>query len=281
MNSLDRVGKVEKDLFEMYQGGQFQGTCLIVGWQTHDVGKLGSRAIRFLNDKLAGREIAEIRPSGFFSLAGAAFKDNLVQVSESKFSICEKGDLLIFNSAEPEYEWYRFLNAVLDFAEYYCGVKELYTVSGTVFLGAHTSPRRILAVYNQLEFRKRLQGYGLEDMSWEGSPAISSYLIWLAKRRGIPGVSLWPEVPFYLAAGEDAAAVKCLLSFLGRRFALGLDLGELDSDVSDQNEKIAQLRRENGKINEYINRLESGLGLSEEEQVELAREVYEILGDGN
>jgi proteasome assembly chaperone (PAC2) family protein len=269
---------VEKGLFEVYQTSQLRSPSLVVGWQTHDVGKLSSNVIHFLNEKLGGQEIAEIKPSGFFSLGGAAFKDNLIQVPESKFWTCEKSDLLIFKSEEPEYEWYKFLNAVLDFAQHYCQAKELYTISGTVSLAAHTTPRKILAVYNQTEFQKTLQGYGLEDMTWEGSPAISSYLLWLAKRRGIPGMSLWPEIPFYLAAGEDPTAIKLSLSFLDRRFSLGLDLGMLDLEVSNQNEKIARLREENTEINEYINRLESGLSLSEEEQVELAQGVYEILG---
>ncbi len=117
-------------------------------------------------------------------------------------------------------------------------------------------------------------------MTWEGPPAISSYLLWLAKRRDIPGISLWPEIPFYLAAGEDSAVTKLVLSFLDRRFSLGLDLGELDSDIGNQNEKIAQLREQNTEINEYINRLESGLSLNEEEQVRLARAVYELLEPG-
>ncbi|GAI44774.1 unnamed protein product, partial [marine sediment metagenome] len=107
-------------------------------------------------------------------------------------------------------------------------------------------------------------------MTWEGPPAISSYLLWLAKRRDIPGISLWPEIPFYLAAGEDPTAIKLTLSFLDSRFSLGLDLGELDSDIGNQNEKIARLREEDAEIDEYINRLESGLSLNEEEQVRLA-----------
>jgi proteasome assembly chaperone (PAC2) family protein len=277
-NFLRKVRKVEKGLFESYRAPQLESPSLVVGWHTHDVGKLSYRVIHFLNEKLGGQEIAEIKPSGFFSLGGAIFKDNLIQVPESKFWTCKRSNLLIFESAEPEYEWYKFLNAVLDFAQHYCQARELYTISGTVSLAAHTTPREILAVYNQPEFQKRLQGYGLEDMTWQGAPAISSYLLWLAKMRGIPGMSLWPEIPFYLAAGEDPMATKLTLAFLDRRFNLGLDLGTLDLEVSNQNEKIARLREENTKINDYINRLESGLGLSEEEQMELARGVYEILG---
>ncbi len=268
---------MEKDLLELYQTPQLQNPSLIVGWQTHDVGKLSSKIVHFLTEQLGGQRIAEIKPSGFFPLAGAAFKGNLIQVPESKFWACEKSNLLIFESEEPKYEWYRFLTAVLDFAEHYCQAKELYTISGRPALTAHTTPRRILAVYNQPEFQNLLQGYGLEDMTWEGPPAISSYLLWAAERRDIPGVSLWPEIPFYLAPREDPTATKLTLSFLDRRFSLGLDLGQLDLEIRNQYEKIAGLRREDTEIDEYINRLESGLSLNEEEQVKLAREVYELL----
>ena len=268
---------MEKNLFEIYQSPQLRNPSLIVAWQTHDVGKLSSEVIHFLNEKLEGQKIAEIKPSGFFPLGGAVFKDNLIQVPESKFCACQKNDLLIFQSEEPKYEWYNFLNGLLDFAQHYCHIKELYTISARPSLSAHTTPRGILAVYNQPEFQKALQGYGLEDMTWEGPPAISSYLLWAAERRSIPGISLWPEIPFYLAAGEDPTAIKLTLSFLDSRFSLGLDLGELDLDIAKQNEKIAQLREEDAEIDEYIDRLESGLSLNEEEQVSLARGVYELL----
>jgi len=275
--SRREANRVEKDLFEIYQPSQLQSPSLIVAWQTHDVGKLSSTIIHFLNEKLGGQKIAEIKPSGFFPLGGAAFKNNLILVPQSNFWACQKSNLLIFNSEEPKYEWYKFLNAVLDFAEHYCQAKELYTISGRPALTAHTTPRRILAVYNQPEFQRILQDYELEDMTWEGPPAISSYLLWAAGRRDIPGVSLWPEIPFYLAAGEDPSATKLTLSFLDRRFSLGLDLGQLDLEIRNQYEKIAQLRRADAEIDRYINRLESGLTLNEEEQVRVAREVYELL----
>ena len=269
---------MEKDLFEIYQASQLRNPSLIVGWQNRDVEKLSSKVIHFLSEKLGGQKIAGIKPAGFFPLGGATFKGNLIQILESEFWACEKSDILIFKSREPKYECYKFLTALLIFAQHHCQLKELYTISGTPSLAAHTAPRRILAVYNQPELQETLQDYGLEDMTWEGPPAMSSYLLWVAKREGILGVSLWPEIPFYLAAGEDLAAAKLTLSFFDRRFNLGLDLAEFDREVGNQNEEIAQLREENAEISEYINRLESGLSLNEEEQVKLAREAYEFLG---
>ena len=272
---------MEKSPFEIYKTAELHNPSLIVGWQTRDIGQLGYRVIDFLNEKLGGQEIAEIKPLGFFPFGGVRFKDDLVQVPESKFWACERNNLLIFRSDEPEFEDYKFLNSILDFAEDHYQAKELYTLSGTISLIAHTHPRRILTVLNQPELKEMLQGYGLVEMSWEGPPAISSYLLWVARRRGIPGVSLWPEIPFYLATREDPLAIKLTLSFLNRRFNTGLDLGGFDLEIRGQNEKIAQLRRGNAEINKYISLLESGFRLDEEEQLKLAEEIHELLGKGD
>jgi proteasome assembly chaperone (PAC2) family protein len=269
-----------KDLFEIYQIPQLRSPSLIVGWQTQDVGKLGSRVIHFLIEKLGGEEVAEIKLLGFFPFEGVRFKNDLVQTPESKFWACEKNNLLIFKSDEPLFEHYRFLNLVLDFAEHHCYAKELYTISGAVSYIAHTQPRRILTVFNQSEIKARLQGYGLEDMTWEGPPAISSYLLWVSRRRKISGVSLWPEIPYYLATREDPQAIKLTLSLLNKRFDLNLDLKGFDLEIRNQDEKIAQLRKENTEIDKYINMLENGLRLDEEDQLKLAREIYELLGKG-
>ncbi len=269
---------MEKDLVKIYKTPRLQSPSLIVSWQAQDIGKLGSRVIDFLNEKLGGEEIAEMKPSGFFAFGGVRFKNDLVQVQESKFWSCERNNLLIFQSDEPVFQHHHFLSTVLDFAEYYCQANELYTLSGAASLAAHTRPRRILAVFNQEALQERLRGYGLEDMTWEGPPAISSYLLWIAKGKGLPGVSLWPEIPFYLAEREDPQAIKLVLSFLNRRFELGLDLGEFDREIRDQNERIARLRSEDAEIDKCITRLETGLQLDEEEQLKLTSKVYEILG---
>ena len=114
-------------------------------------------------------------------------------------------------------------------------------------------------------------------MTWEGKPAISSFLLWVAQRKGVPGVSLWTQIPFYLAAGEDFQAIKLTLSFLDRRFNLELDFKNLDEQIDEQNKKIEQLRQEEPETNRHIATLESGLSLSEEEQFELIKAVTEFL----
>jgi proteasome assembly chaperone (PAC2) family protein len=269
--------KVAKDPFEIYKTTLLQNPPLIIGWQTQDIGKLGSRVIDFLIERLGGQEIAGIRPLGFFQFTGVRFKDDLVQVPESKFWACEKDNLLIFKSDEPVFEHYQFLNSILDFASHQYRTKELVTLNGAISYIPHTHPRRVLTVFNEPEFKERLQGSGLEEMTWEGPPAISSYLLWVARRRRISGVSLWPEVPFYLAHREDPQTIKLALSFLSRMFDLGLSLERFDLEAQYQNEKIAQLRQKEAEIDRYIGMLESGMRLDEEEQLKLSKQVYELL----
>ena len=265
-----------KSIFKFSERPKFENPSLIVGWE-QDSGKLSPKVIEYLNKKIKSKSFCEIEPMDFFSLAGVAIENDVAQFPEGKFYYSQRNDLVIFKGSEPRTERYRFLNAIADLAQSYCKIKELYTISGSISPIAHTSPRRISAVFNQQEISESLRGYGLQDLSWQGPPAISSYLLWIAKNRGIPGVSLWPEIPFYLAADEDFQAIKLTLSFLDKKFNLGLDFGELDEKIRAQNIKIDKLREEDSEINRYIGMLESELSLSEEEQVELTMKVTELL----
>jgi proteasome assembly chaperone (PAC2) family protein len=266
---------------EIYQKPNVHNPSLLIGWQTHDTGKLSSKVVLFLNEKLGGRVIAEIKPTGFFSFGGVRFKHDLVQVPESQFRALEQKNLILFRSDEPEFEYYQFLNTVLELAESRFQIKEVVTLNGTFSYIAHTRPRRIFTVFNQTELKETLRGSETEELTWEGPPAMSSTLLWIAKRRGIPGISLWVEIPFYLAAREDSQAIKKTLSFLSRRFNLDLDLSAFDLRIQEQNGKIARLREENVDINESIERLEKGLMLNEEEQLTLTKEIYDLLKEND
>jgi len=269
-----------KDIFKFSEQPEFECPSLIVGWD-NDAGKLSPKVFEYLNRKMNSRSFCEIEPAGFFSLGGVAIENDVAQFPEGKFYCCEGGNLLIFKGSEPRFELYRFLNAISDLAQHYCKIKELYTIGGTISPIAHTEARKILVVFSQEQFEKGLRDHGLENMTWKGPPAISSYLLWVAKRRGIAGVSLWTPVPFYLAGGEDFQAIKVTLSFLDERFSLGLDLKDLDNEIRRQNAEMAQIRQEDSEVDKSIGALESGLSLSEEEQMELTRKVAEALeGDG-
>ncbi|HXZ94730.1 MAG TPA: PAC2 family protein [Dehalococcoidia bacterium] len=246
---------------------------------------LGWRVTDYLKRKLKGQEFAEIEPEDFFSLGGVVIEDNLARFPGSKFYACQEYKLVVFQSGSPGAEWHKFLNSVLDVAEHHCRVKELYLLGAMVSFSAHTTPRQLLTVVNSVEMKEVLNQYDLAgDMDYQTQagerPTLNSYLLWIAKERNIPGVTLWVPIPFYLAAMEDAQAQKKVLSFLNERLDLKIDFSDLDQEIREQNERLARLRSRLPQIDDYINRLESNLMLSEEENGELIKKIEDFLREG-
>lgn len=208
----------------------------------------------------------------------------MIQFSESKFYSCEGKDLLLFKSDGPAREWYRFLNTILDVAALYCKVKEVYTVGGFISSMAHTSARRTIGIASQPEIKKELLEYvpDIDNLEYQtpmgGRPTLNSYLLWVAKRRNIACINLWAEVPFYLAASEDPRACKNILAVLDRKFKLGIALDEIEDEIKTQNEKLENLKTQNLDVSRYVEMLERGIMLNQEESEKLAREVLEFLG---
>jgi proteasome assembly chaperone (PAC2) family protein len=269
----------------IYQEPDLCQSSLVLGWK-EDAGDLGRRVTDYLNLKLKGQEFAEIEPDDFFAMGGVAIKDNIARFPESKFYACSEHELVIFQTDSPSAEWYKFLNSVLDVAERHCRVKELYILGAMIGFGPHTTPRQLLAVVNSIEMKEILSQYDLNsDMDYQTQPGerptLNSFLLWIARERNIPGVSVWVPIPFYLAATKDAQAQKKVLSFLDQRLRLRIDFSDLDQETKRQNEQLARARSRFPQIDDYINKLESNLMLSEEENGQLIKKIEDFLREGD
>lgn len=256
-------------------------SSLVVGWRG-EAGNLGERATGYLNRKLKGHEFAEIDPEGFFPLGGVAIEDDLARFPESKFCVCPEHELVLFQSDSPRAEWYRFLSSVLDVAERHCQVEQICILGAMVSFSAHTTPRQLFAVFGSAQTKEAFAEYDLiTDMDYQTPPGerptLNSFLLWMAKERNIPGVSLWAPIPYYLATTEDTQAQKKVLSLLDKRLNLKIDFGDLNQEIQEQNEKLAGARSLFPKIDDYIRRLESNLMLSDEENGELIRRIEDSL----
>lgn len=265
-----------KNAYKFSAMPELQSPAMIVGWD-HDAGKLSPRVLEYLNRRLNVEGFCRIEPERFFSLGGVAIEHDIAVFPESRFYYSRNHNVILFKSTEPQFEQHGFLNAILDVAQQYCKVKELFTVNAVIAGIAHTGSRVISAVFNQQALLRKFHNSELTNMTWQGPAAVSSYLLWLAGKRGIPAVSLWTEVPFYLAGVEDFPAIEKTLRFLGRTLNLDLDLKELDDQVRLQNEKIEHLRAQDTEIDNSIASLEGGFELSEQQQMDLIKRVAKTL----
>ncbi len=264
---------------------QLKSPALVVAWSA-DASQLSTNVSNYLVGKLGGRSFAELEPLEFFPLNGVTIEDDLVQFPESRFYACPEKDLVLFESAPPTYEWHRFLSLVLDFAQNHCHIRELYTMGAMVSLGAHTTPRQILGTFSSAEMKNSLSQYHLSG-EWDYEtpptqrPTLNSFLLWAAKKRNIPAVSLWVPVPFYLMAVDDPQGRKMLIDFFNQRLVLGFDLRDLDEEIGRQNTKLAEMRTAAPDINESIGKLEANVMLSDEENQKLIKEVRKVLSGEN
>ena len=267
--------------FRVHDMPRLEKPVLITGW-IEDAGMLGTRVIDYLVRKLNCREFGEILPEGFFPMASVMVEDDVAQFSESKFYVSDEHNLVIFKSNTPHSDWYRFLNTVLDISQNDCGVKEVYAMGAMVSPAAHTAPRLMLSVVNSSEMKDELSKCGVTvDMDYETSPGqkptLNSYLIWVARRRGLDGASLWVPVPYYLVNVDDPRACKRYVDFFDRRFNLGIDMTELDDQMKEQNARIAQLFTQNPELEGYVRKLEISQPLEPDESEKLAQAMAEFL----
>lgn len=272
----------ENSKLKVYSEPRFRETpTLLVAWST-DAARLGAKTAGYLRKKLGATKFAEIEPTDFFPLNGVSIEDDVAQFPESAFYYSQEHSLVILESDLPRSGWHSFLDLVLDVAEQRCHAREFYTIGAMISFGAHTAPRELLAVANSPEMRAALENYDLSrQMEYETPPGqrptLSSYLLWMARKRNMMGASLWTPVPFYLVTNEDPLACRKVLSFIDKRLSLGIDFADLDGEVSAQREKLAKLRAASPEIDSSINKLESSLGLTQEQNERLAKEVEEFL----
>ena len=267
--------------FRMYGKKELQNSSLIVGW-SEDVANLGTKVIDYLNCKLSTEEIGEIEPIDFFPLGGVAVEKDIAQFPESRFYCSYEKNVVILKSNAPRAEWYKFLNLVLDVAEHYFNAKELYTLGGMVSFRAHTSPRDLLAVSNLPTMKNVLGQYHVDiGMDYETPPGqrptLSSFLLWVAKNRGIPAASLWVPIPFYLLSTEDIAATQKVVDFFDKRLSLGIDLTDLDNALARQKEKLDEIRFSFPEVDKHIRNLESKVALSQDDSEKLANDIDQYL----
>jgi predicted ATP-grasp superfamily ATP-dependent carboligase len=264
------------ELFRFTSRPHLEKPSLIVGW-TKDIGAVSRGVADFLADAPGAAGFGQIQPGRFFPVGGVTVADDVAEFPQSRLFCNEHSNVVILRSDEPQSHKYEFLNAVLDLAEQYNGAEALYTINGIASMIPHTATRRMFMVSNDPILQRELRQFVPAALTWQGPPTTSTYLLWLAKNRHLPGIGLWVEVPFYLADSVDFQAVKTAVALLAKVFGWDYDLDDLDFQVAEQDQTLAQLREEDPEIDARIRILEQGETLGREEQRDLVEAVQGAL----
>ncbi len=264
------------EMFRFRSQPRLEKSSFIIGW-AQDAGSVSPETVDRIVKAVGGDSFCRIEPVGFFPVDSVTVHDDVAQFPESQFFYSEATNTVMLRSDEPETHRYDFLNGIIDLAQHYGRADALYTINGLASMIPHTASRRVVGVYSSPVMQGKLRPFVSAGMTWQGTPHLSTYLLWLAKSRGLATASLWVEVPFYLSSFKDFWAVKAAVSLVGILLGQHWDLHDLDELIATEDEMFAQLQKEDPDIDAKIRSLEAGELLSRQDQLELAEAVEDAL----
>lgn len=161
-------------------------------------------------------------------------------------------DVLILSGPEPDTAWELFVETVCNFCTGH-GVERAFAIGAYPFATPHTRPPQLSChspsphVLAEVPFLKN---------SADVPAGMSAVLEHGLTEHGIDALSLWAQVPHYVAALSYPAAAAALVSAVQMVAGLVVDVSELVADAQQQRERIDQLVSANPEHLEMVRQLE-------------------------
>ena len=161
-------------------------------------------------------------------------------------------DILILSGPEPDTAWELFVETVCNYCTGH-GVERAFAIGAYPFATPHTRPPQLSChspsphVLAEVPFLKN---------SADVPAGMSAVLEHGLTEHGIDALSLWAQVPHYVAALSYPAAAAALVSAVQMVAGLVVDVSELVADAQQQRERIDQLVSANPEHLEMVRQLE-------------------------
>ena len=243
---------------------QLNGPVLIAafeGW--NDGANSATTTVRHLSDQWGGQLLATMDPESYYDF----------QVQRPIINIESKGvrsltwpttsvsvahlansshDAVLVNGIEPSMRWPSFCSELLDLADS-LGVQQVIVLGALLAATPHTRPVPITGFASDATLADRL---GFETTTYEGPTGIVGVLQSQAQDAGFSAVSLWAQVPYYVAEPPCPKATLALLAMLEDLVDVSIDLGDLPEDARAWQRGAEELAADDPDVAEYVQQLE-------------------------
>lgn len=252
--------------------------CAFTGW--NDAASAATNAARFIVRRLGARKFATIDAEPFYDFKEqrptvriTARGDREVNWPSNDFFYARNPtgphDIVVFIGAEPALRWRTFTSA---HAELFRDVGAEMVVSLGALLAdvPHSRPVRVTGSAMDPSVSARLD---LQTSRYEGPTGIVGVLHDALRQGGVPGASLWANVPHYITTSQNPPATAALLRRLQPIVGMEWDLSELDSAADRFVDEVNTALSGNPEIQDYVQQLESAVdaGIEAEPQSQLPR----------
>ena len=231
------------------------------GW--NDGANSATTTVRHLSDQWGGQLLATMDPESYYDF----------QVQRPIINIESKGvrsltwpttsvsvahlansshDAVLVNGIEPSMRWPSFCSELLDLADS-LGVQQVIVLGALLAATPHTRPVPITGFASDATLADRL---GFETTTYEGPTGIVGVLQSQAQDAGFSAVSLWAQVPYYVAEPPCPNATLALLAMLEDLVDVSIDLGDLPEDARAWQRGAEELAADDPDVAEYVQQLE-------------------------
>jgi proteasome assembly chaperone (PAC2) family protein len=263
------------------------------GW--NDAGGSATFAAKFLSQRLAAHKFASLDPETFYNFAEQRPQVRMrhgereIIWPANEFSYAHDPrlvqDVIIGLGVEPHLQWRAYTEAILRVIRE-CKVELVVTLGALLADVAYSRPVRLTGMASDAMLAQRLH---LSVSKYEGPTGIVGVLNDACRRHGLPAISIWANVPHYLAASPN---VKAALALVRRVFTLldfTTELSDLERAAAEFDTRVAQVLAADPKVSEYVRQLEERETDEDEDETsgpealpsgeDLIREVEQFLRD--
>ena len=230
------------------------------GW--NDAGEAASRALDHLADLCDARTVGEVDPEEFYD-----FQVNrpVISVEEAGLrsvewrtthvlvgSLPQGRDIVLIRGIEPNIRWRTFTEQMVD-------IVRSAGATRVVLLGAllaDTPHRRSLPVTGISSSDELAAQLGLDPASYTGPTGIVGVMAAGLEAAGLPIVSYWASVPYYVGQPPSPKATLALMRCVEDAVEHELDLGELPEQAHAWERAVDEMVSEDEELAGIVDALE-------------------------
>jgi hypothetical protein len=270
----------------------FGGRVLIValdGWT--DAGMASTGAVSYIKDKLASELLIEVDDQDYFDLLRQRPIIVLDEHGERDFlwpsielfgpgpktPIQQKDISLYFlTGQEPALQWQHLISELVEVIE----DRDIQAVIMLGSLAAETPHTRPIKVYKNSQTASVRNALGIERSNYDGRAGFMSVLGHAIERAGIPTISIWAQVPHYVASMPSPKAALALINDLEIMLGFTVDHKEISEAAFEWERSVDTFVEGDEDLQNYITVLEKTRDEAEAEELttdQLALEFEKFL----
>ena len=219
---------------KLYKEPELRNPYMITAWP--GMGNVALKAATYLREKLRAEEFGIINPAGFFQSNIVYIRNNLIEpikLPENKFYYKKnealENDIIFFiGDAQPlSGKEYEFADMVLDVAERF-KVKTVYSFAAFAIDIHYKEKPKVWGVATSKELLEMLEKNNVLSMNDGHIGGMNGVILGVAKERGMEGICLLGEMPYYATQIENPRSSQVVLETFAKMIGIKFDMAELE-----------------------------------------------------